>query len=129
MNKTEHQKSAIIKALKKSLGVVSSACEDVGVGRTTFYQWLKDDPEFKEEVDNISELAIDFVESKLYERISQGDTTAAIFYLKTKGKKRGYVEKSEVDHTTGGEKINKVQIEIIGTESKDTGQSDTTEDS
>ena len=44
MNKTEHiKKKAIIEALIKSLGVVSTACKIVGIGRTTFYDWLKDD--------------------------------------------------------------------------------------
>jgi len=42
-NRTEHHKKAIIEALEKSLGVVTTACKIVGVGRTTFYQWLKDD--------------------------------------------------------------------------------------
>ena len=105
-------KKALLSALEKSLGIVSPACEEAGISRDTHYRWMREDEEYKKSVDNISEHAIDFVESKLYERISQGDTTAAIFYLKTKGKKRGYVEKSEVDHTTGGEKINKVTYEV-----------------
>ena len=36
MNKTEHiKKNALIQALEKSLGVVTSACKKVGDGRTT----------------------------------------------------------------------------------------------
>lgn len=93
MNKTKQHKKAVIEALKKSLGVVTKACKMANVGRTTFYEWLKDDEEFKNEVESITDYAIDHVESKLYELIDDNDTTATIFYLKTKGRKRGYSEK------------------------------------
>ena len=43
MNKTEQHKKAIIEALEKSLGVVTTACKNVGIGRTQFYNWLKND--------------------------------------------------------------------------------------
>lgn len=87
----------MLEALKKSLGVVSTACEEVGISRQTHYNWLNDDPEYKSAVEDIAESAIDFAESKLYEQIKDKDTTATIFYLKTRGKKRGYIEKTEID--------------------------------
>ena len=66
------------------------------------------------------------VEATYEERlIYEPNQTGVIFALKN----MNWSDKNEIDHTTGGEKINKVQIEIIGTDSKDTGQSDTTEDS
>lgn len=95
MNKTEHHKKAIIEALEQSLGVVTSACKKVGIGRTTFYGWLKDDDAFAEKVNDIQDVAIDFAESQLHKQIKDGSTAATIFYLKTKGKKRGYVERVE----------------------------------
>ena len=33
MNKTEHHKKALLEALEKSLGVVTTACKIAGVGR------------------------------------------------------------------------------------------------
>ncbi len=44
----------------------------------------------------IDEATLDFVESKLFELLNKGDKTAIIFYLKCKGKNRGYVERSEI---------------------------------
>jgi hypothetical protein len=98
MNKTEQHKKALLEALEKSLGVVTSACKTVGVGRTTFYQWMKDDEKFAEAVRDIENIALDFAESQLHQQISGGNSTATIFYLKTKGKKRGYVERQEIAH-------------------------------
>ena len=108
-NKIQHTKKALIEALEKSLGVVTTACKLVGVNRSTFYQYVKDDPEFAEAVKDIDEVTIDFAESQLHKQIKDGNTTATIFYLKTKGKKRGYVEKTEIDFSTD----NNEEIPII----------------
>ena len=86
-----------IDALEKSLGIMSSASKAVGINRVTAYKWMQKDKEFAERVASIVETTIDFVESKLFEQIAEGNTTAIIFYLKTKAKHRGYVE--QVDHT------------------------------
>ena len=56
-----------------------------------------DGKEFKVTVDDIVEGVIDHVESKLFENINKNDTTSIIFFLKTRGKKRGYVERQEID--------------------------------
>src|SRR5688572_26587899 len=109
MTNSDINKKKMIAALEKSLGVVKTACGEVGISRQTHYRWLDEDPEYKAEVDDIGEGAIDFVESKLFEKISgvavkkgvddlgqdivydvPPSDTAIIFYLKTKGKKRGY---------------------------------------
>ena len=112
MNKTAQHKKAVIEALESSLGVVSEACKEAGVGRTTFYKWMREDPEFKEEVDSIEDYALDFVESKLYGQIKKGDTTAIIFYMKTKGKKRGYIEKTQFEHS-GEINLPTIKVEVI----------------
>lgn len=99
MNKTAQHKKAIIEALEQSLGIVTSACKKVGVGRTTFYGWLNDDEEFAKAVKDIENVALDFAESQLHKQIKDGNPSSTIFYLKTKGKKRGYVERMETENT------------------------------
>lgn len=93
----EHNKKKLLESLEKSLGVVTTACKACGLGRTTFYNYYEDDKEFKKEVDELQNVAIDFAESKLHQQIEKGDTTACIFYLKTKGKKRGYGDHMGID--------------------------------
>jgi hypothetical protein len=44
---------------------------------------------------------VDVAESKLMAKIDAGDTTAIIFFLKTQGKGRGYVERQEVTGAEG----------------------------
>ena len=99
MNKTEQHKKAIIEALEQSLGIVTTACKKVGVGRTTFYGWLKDDEDFAKQVKDIENVALDFAETQLHQQIKDNVPTSTIFYLKTKGKKRGYIERMETENT------------------------------
>ena len=40
---------------------------------------------------------MDFAESHLYKLVKEGNPAATIFFLKTKGKARGYVERQEVE--------------------------------
>ena len=94
--KIEAQKQAMIEAMRQSLGIVSSAVQKVGISRQTHYNWLESDPEYKEKIEDAYEFEIDFAENALQKKIQAGDTTAIIFYLKTKGKHRGYIERNEL---------------------------------
>ena len=104
-NKKEQTKKAIkeslIQAMQKSMGVVTEACKIAGVGRTTFYKYYNNDPVFQKACDECEYIALDFAESQLYKQIKDGSTTATIFYLKTKGKQRGYVERQQIDINKG----------------------------
>ena len=104
-NKIEHTKKALVEALEKSLGVVTTACKIVGVARSTYYEYYNNDPEFKKACDDVENVTLDFVESQLHKQIKEGNSTSTIFYLKTKGKSRGYVEKTEIDQTIKGVNI------------------------
>jgi hypothetical protein len=96
---TDIQKKAMIQAMEKSLGIVTTACRNVGISRDTHYRWMRDDEAYRHEIDSIEGMALDLAESKLHEEILGGNTAAIIFFLKTKGKRRGYVEKQEVETT------------------------------
>ena len=100
-NKKTHIKKALIEALEKSLGVVTTACKQVGVSRKTYYRYVNEDPDFAKEVEELQNVALDFAESQLHKQIQEGSTAATIFLLKTKGKKRGFVERQEIEHQGG----------------------------
>lgn len=102
--RTQERKQALIEALKKSLGIVTTACINAGVDRSMFYEWKKNDADFAKAVEDIEDVTLDFVEGKLLQNVKDNDTQSILFYLKTKGKRRGYTERTEVvaDITSGG---------------------------
>lgn len=91
------KKKAFLKKFRETLGNITKSCEAAQINRCTYYDWIKKDAKFAEEVDGINEEAIDFAETSLKKQISEGNTTATIFYLKTKGKSRGYIETHELE--------------------------------
>ena len=96
-----------VKMFKTKLGHVTKTCDACIMSRMTYYAWMKN-PIFAEAIESEKEGLIDFVEHMLIKNINKGDTTAIIFFLKTIGKKRGYVEhiKVESDITIKGIDIN-----------------------
>jgi hypothetical protein len=45
------------------------------------------------------------------ERIAKGDTLATMFLLKTKGKRRGYIERQEVAHE--GDVVKQITVNVL----------------
>jgi len=110
---THKKKQAMLKALESSLGVVTPACKNVDISRETHYRWLKEDAEYKAAVESMTDIALDFAETQLHKQVQQGVPASTIFYLKTKGKSRGYIEKQEVDHHLDAKGNGNVVITII----------------
>tara|TARA_R110002167_G_scaffold242818_2_gene448399 strand:+ start:1632 stop:2051 length:420 start_codon:yes stop_codon:yes gene_type:complete len=92
-DKTRHNKKKLIEALEKSLGIVTTACKIADLHRSTYYEYYNGDLEFKIACDDINNVVLDFAESQLHKQIKDGNPSSTIFYLKTKGKNRGYFEK------------------------------------
>ena len=115
MGKKEHnlKKETLLKALESSLGIVSTACNRSGISRSSFYKWYKEDEEFRKKVDEIDNLKLDFVESKLFKNIENEKEKSIIFYLQHKGHKRGYIQRQNINLTSNEEDIKKIEIEII----------------
>ena len=128
LQKLTLKKDAMIQALTVSLGNVTEATAAVGMSRETHYAWLKDDAEYSAAVASLKNVALDFAESQL-KKLMEGaerqalthdgeivtikdapNTSAIIFYLKTQGKGRGYIERSELST-----EIKSINITIDGT--------------
>lgn len=97
---TDNQKR-MLEALYKTKGIVSSAAEIINLTRDSHYKWLKDSKEYAEAYAAVKESVLDWAESKLHDIMQEGNTAAILFYLKTQGKQRGYVERTEVTGANG----------------------------
>ena len=95
-NKTAVSKEKFLEQLEKSFGLVATTCRKVGISRSTYYKWRKDDSQFADKADDIKELQKDVAEALILKKMKDGDTAMLIFYAKTQMKDRGYVERTEV---------------------------------
>lgn len=81
----EKQKKLLLEEVKKT-PIVNAACKRCGIGRATYYRWLKQDEEFAtaiEEAMNVSrQLVNDMAEAQLISAIKDQNMTAIIFWLK-----------------------------------------------
>lgn len=109
--KTEQKKKKLLQALERSLGIVTPACKEAGLSRETFYRWCREDADFKKKADEIQDVTLDFAENQLLKKIKEGSERSILFYMKYRGKGRGYTE--NIDITSGGEPI-KININKSG---------------
>ena len=97
-----YPKSAIIKAIKNTGGIVNNAAQALGCSRQTIYNAMERWPEVAQARKDEIETLKDVVEEKLIEQIMQGNMTAIIWFSKTQMKDRGYVERVESSGPDGG---------------------------
>ena len=103
--KKEFTPEQIIEALQKANGIQAAAAVALKTSRKTIQNYIKDNPEVADAYEQVNESTIDKVENKLLEQINSGNITAIIFYLKTKAKHRGYVERQELTGKDGKDLI------------------------
>ena len=92
----------VTKAIEDHRGNLSMVARKLNVSRVTLYAFIKKYPSVQTVLDDARETMIDNVESALYTKALKGDTASMIFFLKTQGKKRGYVERQEITGADGG---------------------------
>jgi hypothetical protein len=108
------KKAAMLEALEKSLGVVTTAAKSIGITRESHYEWMRNDENYKAKVLSLADVALDFAESQLHKQILNGEVSSTIFYLKTKGKKRGYIESQRIAfEDNDGNVDNTLKINIV----------------
>lgn len=91
-------------ALLKAAGNIADAARLLGCTRQTLWSRVQENKTLKAVCAEAVEETLDLAESKLVDQIKKGNLGAICFYLKTRGRKRGYVEKQEVE-TSGSTKV------------------------
>lgn len=108
MAKPQFTVEQVITALTESKGMVTVAAKKLGCSPTTVHNYIAKHTTIRDAMDAARDSQLDFAELKLFEEIKNNNTTAIIFYLKTVGKRRGYVERSEqVNYNVDAELLKK----------------------
>lgn len=95
-------------ALRAGAGIITAAAGALKCAPSTVRGYLERNPKLKEVCEDIVEQNLDLAEGKLLMGIRESNMTAIIFYLKTKGRSRGYTERHEL--ATGADGRMKVQV-------------------
>ena len=83
-------RASFLKAIVKHRGNISAACKAAGCDRGTYQKYMQNDIDFQNQILELIEGGIDYVENKLLKAIDAGNITAIIYYLNNKGRARGY---------------------------------------
>lgn len=97
----------IIQAIGESNGLLTLAASKAGVSYRTIERYVKEFPEVAEAVQHAKETMLDYAESKLYGLMREGNVVSILFFLKTQGKPRGYIERVETTGKDGAPLIGK----------------------
>jgi len=114
-NRTKIAKEQMLKALESSLGIVTTALKSCNLSRTNYYKWLKEDAEFKAQVEEIENIQKDFIKSKYYECVKDKVPSVVIHAAKTR---LGWNETNRVDITSGDKAINMPVITFVETDTE-----------
>ena len=91
------KKKEIVAEIIRQKGFKGLACTAIGLNPRTFRQWMAEDVEFRQAVDDAVDIAKEYrdevAEKALFDLVEAKDTTAVIFYNKTRNKHKGYTER------------------------------------
>ena len=117
MSRNQKADKKLLLAKLAETPITEAACKKVGLPRSTYYRWRKDDPDFAEQCDEVIELSIgrinDLAESQLINAIKNQNMSAITFWLKHHH--RNYRNRIEVDARlqTAQQEMTPEQAELV----------------
>ncbi len=111
-------KKEVVAALAKA-GTKLGAANILGCHRDTITTYMRRDPEIADAVHEARENLIDIAESGLMRNVSDRHPASIFFTLKTLGKDRGYVERTETTGKDGAPLDSDVKVTFVNAEKKD----------
>lgn len=92
-------KEEVIKAIKGSGGIMSSIAKQLGCDWHTAKKYVMEWEETVAALEDEQETILDMAEGAVYKNIKDGNTQDAKWLLATKGRKRGFNEKVDIEHS------------------------------
>lgn len=106
----QYKAEQIINAITKTRGNKAAAARALKCSRNTIDRYIATYATVREAYDEVNETTLDvseslltqFMEGRIEKQTTREQLDALKFYLRTKGKERGYTERSEVTGKDGG---------------------------
>jgi len=117
---TKLNKKLLLKSIISYYGNITRGIDAIGLTRATHYYYMNNDPYYAKYFNEIDEMILDYVEEKSRDISLSGDKDMIKFMLKTKGKDRGYTERTETEVRN----ITPVTIQIVAPEPGEYGSLD-----
>lgn len=86
-------------ALRASGGFVTHAAAMLGISWPALSERVRKNARLQRVLEEAKEQHLDLAETQLISSVKRGKAWAVCFYLKCKGKSRGYIEKQQIDAT------------------------------
>jgi hypothetical protein len=99
----------LTKRIEDAKGNIAAVARAYGVSRGTVYNWIDASAGCRQALDDARETMLDNAESILYKKVLEGSTPELLFFLKTQGKQRGYVERGEITGADGSD----IRINVV----------------
>jgi hypothetical protein len=91
----------VIEALRATGGFITHAADELGCCYVTIENYIRKDPTIAVEIAHIREHRLDIAESVVVQTMEGSDSKVALdaskFYLKYKGRQRGYIKATKVE--------------------------------
>lgn len=113
----------IIKALRKTKGLISLAADELKCDRKTIYNHVKKSAAVRDALEEARGRNLDLAESKLFAAIDDGQPWAITYYLSRIGRERGYGDRNELTGPNGGAIETTIRV-VYGSGSKAADDSD-----
>jgi hypothetical protein len=111
-----YKKADILNAIENSGGIMSTIAAKLGCEWHTAEKYVLKYNETKQALEDEENKVLDICQQTLIKSIKGGNTQDAKWYLSTKGKRRGFTEKTEHELTGKDGGPVEVKIEYVGDE-------------
>ena len=114
-DKPHYTAAQIIAALQETKGMMFLAAKRLGCSHETIRRYCQRYPTVQDAKDMERGEMVDTAELKLWHSIQQGEAWGIAFCLKTLGKDRGYVERTEQTGKDGAPLVTEVHVHLSTT--------------
>jgi len=113
-NGERYDMQTVLDAISGSGAIMSTIAKRLNCGWATARSYVQRWEETQQAYEDEEQTILDMAESTLYQAIRNNDVQAAKWLLSTKGKRRGYSERYEHEHSGPGGEPMRVEVKFVG---------------